>query len=115
MGIDCMSYGIDEYKLIIWDTEQMFSYYNMKKSLETKRSENPTYELFQRFYNDYKVRHERYEDDFDYKNWYFRARNKDVISIMVDLDEYIMSYFDKFSINFKPAVNKPFVHSSAYR
>ena len=115
IGIDCRSYGIDEYKLIIWDTERLFAYYNMKKSLETKRSENPTYELFQRFYNDYKVRHERYEDDFDYKNWRFQLENVDTISSMARLDNYIMSYFDKFSINFKPAVNKPFAHTAAYR
>lgn len=115
MGIDCTSYEIDEYKLIIWDTERLFAYYNMKKNMETKLAENKTYELLEQFYNDYKVRHERYEDDFDYKEWNVKSENTDTISIMAYLDKQIMSYFDKFSINFKPAVNKPSVHNAAHR
>ena len=115
MGIDCAAYEIDEYKLIMWDAERLFAYYNMKKNMETKLAENPTYELFEQYYNDYKVRNERYEDDLDYKNWRFKLSDVDTNSIMARLDTQIMSYFNKFSINFKPSVTKAIAHAAAYR
>lgn len=97
MGIDCEALEIDEYTLVCWDTEKLFSTYNMRKELEDEWAEEVYHERFD--YEQYKVRTEEYSDTFDYGNWGWSIEES-TNEAKIWVDKRMMEFYRKFKMNF---------------
>ncbi len=102
MGIDCAAFEINEYTLMLWDTEFLYNVYNMRKSHEHDRGENVFHEVLKEDFNQYRARTQKHSDTFDYENWGWDFNNKRTDQIMEFLDGIIMAHCEKMYINFGP-------------
>ena len=103
-GIDCENWGIDEYTLVLWDTEHLFALYNMRKDLENEMEEDTFYEEWKAYYNDYKAVTPEYRDNFDYMDWNYSITKKNVSEIMEKLNDRIMKCYVKLNMNFRDTI-----------
>jgi len=100
-GIDCETMDIDEYDLALWDTEMLFSIYNMKKVVEPYIFENSSQTEWHLKFNDNKMQTDGHKDNLDYKDWSFNYTDKPVGEMDGVLDNWINAYYKKFHINFQ--------------
>ena len=105
LGIDCEKFDIDEYQLALWDTEMLFMYFNMRKSLETELADDPFHESWNGSFNDFKIRMDNYSDFFDYQGWLQPYKYVKTSDIMESLDDIIELFYEKFYINFRNDLN----------
>lgn len=102
MGIDCAAFEINEYTLMLWDTEFLFDVYNMRKSHENNLGENVFHEVLYENFNQYRASTQEHSDTFDYGNWGWDFNNNRTDQIMDFLDIVIMAHCEKMYINFGP-------------
>lgn len=100
MGIDCAAFEINEYTLMLWDTEFLFDVYNMRKSHENDLGENVFHEVLRENFNQYRASTQTHSDTFDYENWGWDFNNNRTDQIMEFLDGIIMDHCEKMYINF---------------
>lgn len=105
-GIDCKKWSVNEYTLAHWDTEMLFAKYPMRQSLLNDAALDITYEDTKSFqYSEFQIRQHQYTDIFDYGNWRWNYDSKSARKLAESLDEYIMKYYRKFSMNFSGSMD----------
>lgn len=104
-GINCEEMSIDEYKLVLWDIERLYALYNMKESIQNDLAENIFYEKKELLYDDFRVNMSKHSDIFDYEGWRMSYENKTAEQVRDSLNEYIMDYYKKFSLNFRENID----------
>lgn len=99
-GIDCQGLGIDEYTLLVWDAENLYNLYSMKKELEEDWGPNTLYTEKELYFNDYKMDDmNEYSDLFNYGNWRFSYENMTAQDLEDRFNEHIMHYYRRFILN----------------
>ena len=99
-GINTDKFDITENTLFIWDIEKLYMTYNMKASLANELESDEIFEERFFYYNDYKVKLNRFSDTFDYGTWKRYYTNKTPKKIDEMLNKSIMVWYQKFIINF---------------
>ena len=99
-GINTDKFDITENTLFIWDIEKLYMTYNMKASLANELESDEIFEERFFYYNDYKVKLNRFSDTFDYGTWRRHYTNKTPKKIDEMLNKSIMVWYQKFIINF---------------
>ncbi len=103
-GIDCQGLGIDEYTLLIWDVENLYNLYSMKKELEADWGPNTFYTKKVLYFNNHKMDDmNEYSDLFDYGGWNFGYENMTAQNMEGFFNEHIMHYYRRFLLNFSRA------------
>lgn len=104
-GIDCQALGIDEYTLLIWDIENLYNIYSMKKELEKDLKDDTFYAEKKLYFDDHKMENmNEYSDLSDYREWNFSYENKTARELERILADHIMNYYKRFVLNFsRPA------------
>lgn len=99
-GINCSSLEIDEYTLALWDVENLYLFFNIKKELEPDLAENKLYEEKEFLFNSNKVDLNQYSDLIDYKNWCFRYTYKSAQELDDIFMDFILNFYKRFHLNF---------------
>ncbi len=100
-GIDCQGLGVDEYTLLVWDAENLYNIYSMKKELEEDWGANPFFAEKKLYFNKHKMDDmNEYSDLFDYKEWYFRYENMTAQELEGTFNDLIMAYYRRLMLNF---------------
>lgn len=103
-GIDCQGLGIDEYTLLVWDAENLYNIYSMKKELEEDWGPNTFYTKKELHFNNHKMDDmNEYSDLFDYGDWNFGYENMTAQKMEELFNEHIMHYYRRFLLNFSRA------------
>lgn len=106
VGVNCKDMSIDEYTLMVWDTESLFAIYSMRQSVLEDALQGVIYEENKHlYYKDFKIKLDEYSDTFDYKNWYKDPQSDSSEYIVEWLDGKIMNFYQKFHMNFQKKVN----------
>lgn len=104
-GINCKELSIDEYVLMLWDTQCLYIIYSMKKDLEDDLKSNTFFDERSFDYNDYKINMNENSDTFDYEDWRYTYTNKTAKEISKEMSNIIINYYKKFSMNFRDNKN----------
>ncbi|MCI9563135.1 MAG: hypothetical protein HFF63_04495 [Oscillospiraceae bacterium] len=104
-GIDCQGLGVDEYTLLVWDAENLYNIYSMKKELEEDWGANTFFAEKKLYFNEHKMDDmNEYSDLFDYREWYFRYENMTAQELEGTFNDLIMAYYRRLMLNFsRPA------------
>lgn len=102
VGIDCKAMSIDEYTLMLWDAECLFTIFQMRQSVLEDAAQDVVYESQQLYYyQTFKLLHmNEYSDTFDYGNWRKWFDPQPAKKTAASLDSDIMRYYRKFCMNF---------------
>ena len=95
-GINTDKFDITENTLFIWDIEKLYMTYNMKASLANELESDEIFEERFFYYNDYKVKLNRFSDTFDYGTWRRYYTNKTPKQIDELMNKSIMVWYQKF-------------------
>lgn len=100
-GVECANMGINECTLMLWDVENLYIFYGMKKELELGLLENEWYESKDLEFNSYKVAMNQYSDLLNYGSWRFTYENQFAKDLEKIFDGFIMNYYKRFHLNFE--------------
>ncbi len=99
LGMDCEKLEIDEYTLALWDTEYLFSIYNMRKSLENTDDESSEDMEFR--FQDFKAKDmNEFSDSLDYGSWQIDYEDVTAETARENLDSEIINCYKKLYRNF---------------
>lgn len=105
IGINCEKMSIDEYDLMLWDVEYLFTIYSIRQDRLEDAAQDVVYEEKQVFYyQDFKIYADEHSDTFDYKNWNRWFDVQSAKELVQSLDDEIMTYYKKFHMNFQKAL-----------
>lgn len=99
-GIHCSNLKIDEYTLALWDLENLYLFFNMKKELEPDLAENKWYEKKNLSFNSNKVDLNQYSDFLDYKEWRFTYTEKNAQELDDIFMDFILNFYKRLHLNF---------------
>ena len=100
-GIDCQGLGIDEYTLLVWDAENLYNIYSMKKELEEDWGPDTFFSKKELYFNEHKMDDVGdYSDLFDYGNWNFGYENRTARDLEDTFNGHIMAYYRRLLLNF---------------
>lgn len=102
-GIDCAQLGVDRHTLMLWDIEDLYILYSMKKELEPDLKDNKWYEEKGLNFNSNKASMNRHSDLLDYGGWCFNYENRYAEDLEKLFHDYVMNYYKKFHMNFAKA------------
>lgn len=102
-GIDCDQLGVDRYTLMLWDTENLYILYSMKKELEPDLADNKWYESKGLKFDSNKSSKDQYSDLLDYGGWNFSYHNVYAEDLEKSHHEYVMNFYKRFHMNFAKA------------
>ncbi len=104
-GIDCVQMSINEYDLMLWDTEILYAKYNMKESIQEDLNKNIFYEEKVFRYDDFKINMSEYSDILNYNDWRYTHENVTAEEVNERLSKRIMKYYVKFHMNFSENID----------
>ncbi len=104
-GIDCGQMSVNEYDLMLWDTEKLYARYNMKESIQQDLNKDVFYEEKYFSYNDFKINMSEHSDILNYEDWRYEIENKTAEEASQSLDRKIMNYYIKFHMNFSENID----------
>lgn len=97
-GIDFLELGIDENKLMLWDTEMLYILYNIREDIREDIDEDTVFS--KRFlFNDYKVCTPDFDDTLDYGVWAYSYEEKTAKEIDSALSKNMEVYLKKLVKN----------------
>ncbi len=98
-GINFKKLSIDENVLRRWDTQMLYANYQMQKEIKKDLNKNITYDKKSLRFEDYKMTQSSYKDTLNYGSWQTTYSGSTAEEVYNKLDETIMAYYDKFSMN----------------